>query len=230
MTFASIGAVLCLCAALISSGVAQANPPSCRQYDALGFCVVEAQQGGSNPASSSDGRSLTGPGGATPACTLTSTGDVVPCQDGAAWWVPSMQCYVRMMAEQPPASSVLWGGHSDGAIYECTFYSDGPAFPGTNGFSFWSATAPAGPVDPGVLAQQALRTLTVPAPTTGRYPAGTMQDGQPFTVVNAYTWFWTDPGSLLIATWVCRSGSPARESRWVNAAAIRPRTSTCATP
>ena len=25
------------------------------------------------------------------------------------------------------------------------------------------------------------------------------------------------------ATWVCRSGSPARESRWVNAAATRPR-------
>ncbi len=32
------------------------------------------------------------------------------------------------------------------------------------------------------------------------------------------------------ATWVCRSGSPARESRWVNAAATRPRTSTCRTP
>ena len=29
------------------------------------------------------------------------------------------------------------------------------------------------------------------------------------------------------ATWVCRSGSPARLSRWVNAAATRPRTLTC---
>ena len=32
---------------------------------------------------------------------------------------------------------------------------------------------------------------------------------------------------LETATWVCRSGSPARESRWVNAAATRPRVSTC---
>ena len=32
------------------------------------------------------------------------------------------------------------------------------------------------------------------------------------------------------ATWVCRSGSPARESRWVNAAATRPVTLTCRIP
>ena len=35
---------------------------------------------------------------------------------------------------------------------------------------------------------------------------------------------------LATATWVCRSGSPARLSRWVNAAATRPRTSTCRIP
>ena len=35
---------------------------------------------------------------------------------------------------------------------------------------------------------------------------------------------------LEMATWVCRSGSPARESRWVNAAAIRPSVSTWAMP
>jgi hypothetical protein len=32
------------------------------------------------------------------------------------------------------------------------------------------------------------------------------------------------------ATWVCRSGSPARLSRWVNATATRPRTLTCRMP
>ena len=32
------------------------------------------------------------------------------------------------------------------------------------------------------------------------------------------------------ATWVCRSGSPARLSRWVNAAATNPWTLTCLTP
>jgi signal transduction histidine kinase len=35
---------------------------------------------------------------------------------------------------------------------------------------------------------------------------------------------------LLIATWVCRLGSPARESRWSNVAAMNPVVSTCAIP
>ena len=35
---------------------------------------------------------------------------------------------------------------------------------------------------------------------------------------------------LATATWVWRSGSPARESRWVKAVATRPRTSTWRTP
>ena len=35
---------------------------------------------------------------------------------------------------------------------------------------------------------------------------------------------------LEITTWVCRSGSPARESRWSNAAATRPVTGTCRMP
>ncbi|SDY73464.1 hypothetical protein SAMN05661080_04439 [Modestobacter sp. DSM 44400] len=135
-------------------------------------------------------------------CTLDPSGAVVPCQYGEAWWVQSMQCYAQALPEQPAKDSPVWGGHTDGAIYLCTFYSGGHTLPGTSGFSFWSATAPAGPsaVDPAVLAEQALRTLTIPTPTTGRYPAGTLQDGQAFTVVKAYTWFWTDPDSFKAMT------------------------------
>ncbi|WP_299960145.1 hypothetical protein [uncultured Modestobacter sp.] len=105
---------------------------------------------------------------------------------------------MQALVEQPPRDSAVWGGHTDGAVYLCTYYTYDRSFPGTNGFSFWSATSPAGPaaVDPAVLAEQALRTLTLPTPTTGRYPAGTMQDGQPFTVVNAATWFWTDAAAF----------------------------------
>jgi hypothetical protein len=190
------GALLSLCAALTDLGTAQAAPPSCRQYDSIGFCVVGAQQDGGDGAVPIVTNSGAGGTSTNASCTLRTSGAVIPCQEGAAWWVQTMQCYAQVMSEQPPRDSPVWGGHTDGAIYSCTFYTGGRAFPGTNGFSFWSATAPAGPaaIDPAVLAQQALRTLTVPAPTTGRYPAGTMQDGQPFTVVNAYTWFWTDPG------------------------------------
>jgi hypothetical protein len=110
-----------------------------------------------------------------------------------------MGCYVRAVDPQPPKTDAVWDGHSDGAIYSCTFSG---AFAGTATGVFWSATDPAGPggVDPGVLAQQALASLTIPAPTTGRYPAGRLQDGRPYTAVNAYTWYWTDPGTYRALT------------------------------
>jgi hypothetical protein len=185
------------------SGVpAAAGPAACQQYNAHGICVVEAEsaeQPVTRPVATGSG---SGDGRPDAPCTLDPTGAAIPCQEGPSWWVQSLQCYAQLMPEQPPKDSPVWGGHTDGAIYACTFFTGGGAFPGTNGFSFWSASPPAGPaaVDPAVLAEQALRTLTIPAPTTGRYPAGTMQDGQPFTVVNAYTWFWTDPDSFRTLT------------------------------
>lgn len=185
-------------ACLVFVGIAKADPPSCLQYDSHGICVVNAQQPGSN-----DGNAMqavaTSPRGGTGSpvtCALTPPGTAVPCQDAQGWWVQSMQCYAEVLAEQPPAGDAVWGGHTDGAIYLCTFFTGGRAFPGTNGFTFWAATPPAGPaaaVAPAQLARQALQTLTIPAPTTGRYPAGTMQDGRPFTVVGAFTWFWSSP-------------------------------------
>ncbi len=37
----------------------------------------------------------------------------------------------------------------------------------------------------------------MPAPVPSHYPSGTLkEDGHPYTLVNANTWFWTDP-----ATW-----------------------------
>jgi hypothetical protein len=205
VTVALFGVLLGLCAQGVYSGVAAADPVNCQQYNSLGTCVVAAEsaqrdgQSTTRPVTTGSG---SGDGSQEAGCTLEATGAAIPCQDGPSWWVQSLQCYAQLMAEQPPKDSPIWGGHTDGAIYLCTFYTNGGAFPGTNGFSFWSATAPAGPaaVDPAVLAEQALRTLTIPAPTTGRYPAGTMRDGQPFTVVNAYTWFWTDPGAFRVLT------------------------------
>jgi hypothetical protein len=197
---ALLGVLLGICG---QSGVpAAADPVACQQYNSHGICVVEAesaQQQATLPVaagSSNGGRS--GEAG----CTLDATGAAIPCREGRSWWVQSLQCYAQPMPVQPPKDSPIWGDHTDGAIYLCTFYTNGGAFPGTNGFSFWSPTAPAGPaaVDPAVLAEQALQTLTIPAPTTGRYPAGTMRDGRPFTVVNAYTWFWTDPESFRVLT------------------------------
>src|SRR5215210_3762946 len=202
VTVALFGVLLGLCAQGVYAGVAVADPVACQQYNSHGICLVEAaspQQPETRPVATGSG---SGGGTDEASCTLDGTGAVIPCQDGPPWWVQSLPCYAQPMLEEPPKDSPIWGGHTDGAIYSCSFYTNGGSFPGTNGFTFWSATAPSGPasVDPAVLAEQALQTLTVPAPTTGRYPAGTLRDGRPFTVVNAYTWFWTDPESFRALT------------------------------
>lgn len=189
---------LCICA---FPTAAIAGPPSCEEYDSLGFCVVASQQPGSAGSTSqpATGVSSDRGTGSVASCTSEPGGIAVPCQDGDGSWVQGMQCYASVLAEQPPKDSPVWGGHTDGAVYLCTFFSNSRSISGTNGFTFWSAEAPAGPaaaVDTAQLARQALQTLTIPPPAAGRYPAGTMRDGRPFTVVGAYTWFWTDPGSF----------------------------------
>ena len=65
-----------------------------------------------------------------------------------------------------------------------------------------SAAAPAlPPPDPAVLAQQAYALLVLPKPTLGRTPSLANGDpargGEPYTVVNLWTRYFTDP-----ATWV----------------------------
>jgi hypothetical protein len=201
VVLACAGALALLAACLFHPAAAVADPPSCQQYDAYGICVVKAQQAGNGGISTqpvSAGRGDDGGAAAQSPCSLEPEGVAVPCQSGDAWWSQGMQCYTQPLNEQPPKDSPEWAGHTNGAIYSCTFYTGGRSFPGTNGYTFWSATPPAGPataVDPVQLAQQAVRTLIIPSPTTGRYPAGTMQDGTPFAVVGAYTWFWTDPGT-----------------------------------
>jgi len=180
---------------VLPASVGSAAPAECQQYTAHGFCVVTAG------TDDSEGQSPTSPsqsseGGTTPAaaCTETRLGVTVPCSDASGWWSQAKQCYVRPLDNPPPFDSPMWGGRTDGALYFCTPFTNGLSFPGTNGYTFWSATPPAGPaaVDPAVLAQQALDTVVLPSPTAGRYPAGTLSDGRPYTVVNAHTWFWTD--------------------------------------
>lgn len=55
-----------------------------------------------------------------------------------------------------------------------------------------AAAAPPPPPDPAVLAQQAYAELVPPAPTAHRSPDEVMPGGEPWTVVNLWTWAWVD--------------------------------------
>lgn len=183
---------------LVATDAVSAAPASCQQYDSHGICIVQAESEGTSSGPGQPGAATPVSTSPDPTCTDTTSSSVVPCQSDMGWWVQFLQCYAQVMAVQPPPDSSVWGGHTDGAVYTCSFYTGGGAFPGTAGFSFWSADPPAGPpaVDPAVLAAQALRSLTIPTPSTGMYPAGELSSGQSYTVVNAYTWFWSDPSSF----------------------------------
>ena len=66
-----------------------------------------------------------------------------------------------------------------------------------------------------VLALSAWGQLKMPTPVPSRYPSGTLpQDGHPYTVVKANTWFWTDA-----ATWQPVSKTVTAGAVWGRATA-----------
>jgi len=78
--------------------------------------------------------------------------------------------------------------------------------------------APAAPPPPPpsiALARAAWGELVMPVPVPSRYPSGTLpQDGHPYTIVKANTWFWTDP-----ATWQPVSKTVTAGAVWGRATA-----------
>lgn len=146
-------------------------------------CQVVATDPGSGGSPSDDAP----PRGSGPAPTCSFFGAGIPCQDDDwGWWSASRDCYVRLASPQPDTSDGVWGGASDGAIYECGF----PAGLGVGGlvYTFWSATAPAGP-DPAVLAQTAVESMNLRAISIGIVP-----DDAPGSVglVGMPVWLWAE--------------------------------------
>lgn len=129
-----------------------------------------------------------GDGGGTGVCK--DLGKTISCAGPeGSWWDAGHQCYALAMNPPPPPGDTLWEGHTTGAVYRC-LGGQGAGF-------FWSANGPGGPT-PEELALRALAQAKAQAaqPNPGRYPAGKLRDGTPYTVVGpAYTWYWTTRAS-----------------------------------
>lgn len=67
---------------------------------------------------------------------------------------------------------------------------------------------------PAELALRAASTFELPDPAPGRYPAGKLPDGRPYTVVKAYTWYWTSA-----ATWKSDSATARAGANWATVTA-----------
>ena len=146
-------------------------------------------------------------------------GKQVPCRSAWGTWFSGPQCYGAPMSAPP--GSPAWQGHSTGSIWSCTTCSNSVQANTCRAQTIWlpPGSTP-GPPDPGELARDALgeiRLATAQVHTAPHAPAP--------SYVGVENWLL-----LLTARCVCRSGSPARLSRWVNSAATSPRTSICRAP
>ncbi len=175
-----------------AADVCHPTPPVC---DPHGNCTAGVTCPGGGGSHSH------GPGGSGPAapgkCYTQNPRTEVACHNSFGWWNPQAQCWFQLEKPQPPQSDPVWEGNTTGAIY---VFSCLPMAHASIGGVVWLASPPPGfggvTVTPGELAVRALASLHAPRPSTGRYPAGVLADGRPYTVVHAWTWFWTDPASF----------------------------------
>ena len=193
---------LCLLFAAMTAAPALAEPIVCPPGTVPdpngGQCVITVLVPGTGGGNGGNGAGDPAEPAAQRTCTFTLLGSSreIPCSSDDGWWSQSQQAYCEAASPQPPLSDPVWGGRTEGQIYECT--RPGAAFGVVAPvFLIWLAQPPAGaPPDPRVLAQQAVATMNLKAVSIGIVP-----EPAPGRVglVGMPVWMWdTNPGP---STW-----------------------------
>lgn len=167
---------LCLLFAAMTAAPALAEPIVCPPGTVPdpngGQCVITVLVPGTGGGSGGNGAGDPAVPAAQRTCTFTLLGSSreMPCSSDDGWWSQSQQAYCEAASPQPPLSDPVWGGRTEGQIYECT--RPGAAFGVVAPvFLIWLAQPPAGaPPDPRVLAQQAVATMNLKAVSIGIVP------------------------------------------------------------
>lgn len=180
--------------------LALANGVTCQddEFSLMGGgCVLSVTAPTASKPNSGGGKGIAthaGRGSSAAGCTARD-GSSVPCTSKSGYWSSERQCYVKLLSPQPPAGDPLWEGHSDGAVYSCSFDQD-PMSPGiAHQFAFWSPQQPAGvaaPPDPAVLARTAVERMGLRAIEIGMVPED--RPGVSATV-GMPVWMWVDRAS-----------------------------------
>lgn len=162
-----------------------------------GVCQVDVT-GGGHPG---------GPGGPSggPGSGCAWQGKPVPCSDPRMGSFNSADgCYYKAADPLPTDGPVLveyqrYGG----GIY----WSACPFGPGSGGY-VWLAQPPPGlPPSPAQLAQRAAASFKFPKPSGHRSPSETLLfQGYPFSYVQLWLFYWTDPGTWKTLTATARAG------------------------
>jgi hypothetical protein len=107
-----------------------------------------------------------------PQCYDDLAAAAVPCSDPTLGsWSNAQDCYLKVASTTPPdpataddLEQALWGGHTDGAVYQCA-RPDDPL-----GVLIWLPQAPPGVINPAELAQQAVQAMQLRAIAVGIAP------------------------------------------------------------
>jgi hypothetical protein len=159
-------------------------------------CDVGARAPGS-PAKTASEHPASNQAGSSPRRSChDALGHTVPCYDPVFGWLGSDGCYYKPIPTPSAQDQAAWGGggQGPGGWYDWTC----AGLPGSGGGRGWVAGQPPGvpaPVDPAVLARQAVTQLGLPQPAIGMSPVGEQ-------VVRVPTWLWLDS-----ASWRSRSAT-----------------------
>ncbi|RBY81587.1 ATP/GTP-binding protein [Blastococcus sp. TF02A-26] len=164
-------------------GAMAAPPVHCAKADAqTGICLVEATSPGQDA-------------NADPVASGGNSGEGQPAGGDASSQDP---CTYTLAQPQPPSTSVLWQGQSpaDGAMYaKVCPRVDGSGLTTILEFVPNGSAPPAGPpVDPRVLAEQAIASLVMRAPEIRMAPPPGSGSG----LVGLPVWMWTERGEQFV--------------------------------
>lgn len=186
------------------------SPTPCPVFTPNCVAVVVGAPGGPGP----------GGGSSTPPRGGSGNGGGVVTVPATCSWFPG------------PYRGVCLSGRGGGALPPCLdLYSQYStqldpvalnAFLAANGCPTLPPGAVGGapPPSPAALARQAAASFELPSPAAGRYPAGTLQNAQPYTLVRADTWIWADASAWKSFTaraslglvWAAVTATPTRLS------------------
>ncbi|MDQ1051876.1 ATP/GTP-binding protein [Streptomyces sp. V4I2] len=167
-------------ASLIALGAAQVTAYADGKVvcNEKGLCRIVADDTTTTPGQDGTGGQESTGSGKKPKCYDDNVGyEEVPCYlKDFGYWANGRNCYFQQADPQPPAGDPRWEGHdpADGAVYD-TYCPDNP-----NMTSQWLAQPPDGAaaVDPVVLAQEAVKKMTLRGPdiasprAAGKYTVG----------------------------------------------------------
>jgi hypothetical protein len=178
---------------------AGADPVKCAKRNPLtGVCLLTTGTSGTAGTGSGTGTGTGAGTGGVPGGEV----DAVNAIAAGGTQGPPDPCTYTVANPQPPASHPVWGGRTavDGAVYlQVCARPDGYGSGYRTEFVFVAAgtEAPVGPaigpaIDPRVLAEQAIATMTLQAPAIRTAPPPGSASG----LVGLPVWLWTEQGEL----------------------------------